>query len=190
MARGRGLQLVVEQALVQGSRCTRTRDRRSPRERLPRTLDRPWRIRIVVRVRSFSISWTSRSGITSLLEAGVLVHAEGSGHAVAGVHGAGCEQVAAVGGHRQIRVMRPFPDEREESQDARPRAEAAREFAASGGGAFEPFEQSVQAVASRDTAGCRAAAGRATPRTGSPPSASPPGRRRGRCRVGWRRTSP
>ena len=28
-------------------------------------LDLPWRMRIVVRVRSFSISWTSRSGIAS-----------------------------------------------------------------------------------------------------------------------------
>ena len=44
-------------------------------------------------------------------------------------------------------MMGAFPDEGEEGQDARPRAEAAREVAASGGGAFEPFEQSVQAVA-------------------------------------------
>ena len=80
-------------------------------------------------------------------EAGLLVHAEGSGYTVVGFHGPGCEQIAAVGGHRQIRVMRPFPHECEEGQDARPRAEAAREVATPGGGSFEPFEQSVQAVA-------------------------------------------
>ena len=55
-----------------------------------------------------------------LLEAGLLVHAEGSGHAVLRVHGAGCEQVAAVGGHGQIRVMGALPDECEEGQDAWP----------------------------------------------------------------------
>ena len=80
-------------------------------------------------------------------EAGLLVHVERSGHAVSSVRGAGCEQVAAVGGHRQIWMMGALPNECEQGQDAGPCAETAREAATARRRAFEPFAQAVQAIA-------------------------------------------
>ena len=82
-----------------------------------------------------------------VLEAGLLVHAERSRHAVLRVHGARREQVAAVGGHRQIRMMGALPDECEEGQDAGPCAETAREAATARRRAFEPLQQAVQTIA-------------------------------------------
>ena len=81
------------------------------------------------------------------IETGVLEDEEGSGEAVRRVGDPGCEQVPAVGGHRQVRVMGAFPHQPEERQHAGPRAEARGKGATPGGATFKLFQQAVQSVA-------------------------------------------
>ena len=108
---------------------------------------RPCRMRTVVRVRRFSISWTSRSGSMSSSKQAFskTKRARERPSAASGVPGR--EQVSTVGGHRQIGVMGAFPHEREQRQHAGPGAEARGETAAPSAGTFEPLQQAVQPVA-------------------------------------------
>ena len=111
-----------------------------------RTLARPCRIWTVVRVSSFSSSWTSRSDSTSCSkQACSYTWRPGIHRRRRPVRRA--RTARRVGGHRQVRVVRAVPDEREERQDAGPSPEAVREVAAARGGPFEPFQQAVQPVA-------------------------------------------
>ena len=82
-----------------------------------------------------------------VIETGVLEDVERSGGTIRIAVVPGCEQVPAIGGHRQVRVMGAFEHQPEERQHARPRPEARGESATAGGGTFEPLQQAVQPVA-------------------------------------------
>ena len=80
-------------------------------------------------------------------EARILENEERLGEAICRIVRTGREEIAAIGGYRQVRVMGALPHEPEEGEHARPSAEARRERTAAGGLAFEAFEQAVQPVA-------------------------------------------
>ena len=81
------------------------------------------------------------------LETGVLEDMEGAGETVRRIGHPGREQVPAVGGHRQVRVMGAIPHESEQRQHAGPRTEARGKGATPCGSTFEPLQQAVQPVA-------------------------------------------
>ena len=141
----RGLQLVVEQTLVEDADVFRRqvgevhRDRhprpgaglpdadRGPGEQPQHLVDVPVRERLA-------------------FEAGGLEDREGAGHAVLLVAPPRREQLPAVGGHREVRVVRAVAHQREQREHPRPGGGVVRETAAEGG-AVQSFEQAVQAVA-------------------------------------------
>ena len=80
-------------------------------------------------------------------ETGALEHGEGSGESLRRVGSSRREQVAAVGRHRQVRVVGSVPHQPEERQHSRPGPESARQGAGPGRRPFELFQQAVEPVA-------------------------------------------